>query len=94
MNKEITIIEDIRIIYFWYYHLNPDVNKKEIENAINNHDWKTFEKWLEWEEEQGEKDFVYFPDSASVYINDEYFGELLINEQTFNLIMGNDYECG
>ena len=85
------IINEMRIIYFWYYHLNPKVKTREIESAINNHDWKTFEKWLEWQEEQ---DLVYFPEYADVYINGEYFGELLINEETFNLITNNEYECG
>lgn len=94
MNKESIIIKDIRIIYFWYHHLNPEVDKKEIVKAINNHDWKTFKKWLKWQEEQNVKGFIYFPDSASVYINDDYYGEVLINEQTFDLIMDNDCECG
>lgn len=93
MDRENVIVEDIRIIYLWYHHLNPEVNKKEIETAINNHDWKTFKKWLKWEEEQA-NELVYFPEYADVYVNGEYFGELLINEETFNLIMDNDYECG
>lgn len=85
------VITKIRVVYLWYYHLNPKVKTREIETAINNHDWKTFEKWLKWQEEQ---DLVYFPEYADVYINGEYFGELLINEETFNLITVNDYECG
>lgn len=85
------VITEIRVIYFWYYHLNPKVKTKEIEAAINNHDWKTFAKWLEWQEEQ---DLMYFPEHADVYINGEYFGELLVNEETFNFITDNDYECG
>lgn len=91
MNKENITIKRIEIIYFWYHHLHPEVNKKKICAAINNHDWKTFKEWLEWQKEQ---EFVYFPENAVVYINGEYFGELLINEETFNLITDNDYECG
>lgn len=85
------IITEIRVVYFWYYHLNPKVNKKEIETAINNHDWKTFKKWLIWQEKQK---LVYFPDYADVYINGKYYGQLVINEKTFHLITDNDYECG
>lgn len=91
MNEKGVVIKDIRIVYFWYHHFNPKVNERKIEVAINNHDWKTFEKWLEWQKEQ---DFVYFPESAVVYINGEYYGELIINEDNFNLITENDYECG
>lgn len=91
MDKENIIIKEFEIIYFWYHHLNPKVNKRKVETAINNHKWKKFKKWLKWQEEQ---DFVYFPEYAVVYINGEYFGRLLINEQTFNLITDNEYECG
>lgn len=91
MKNNKTIITEIRIVYLWYYHLNPDVNTKEIETAIKNHDWKTFEKWLKWQETQK---LEYFPSYASVFINSNYIGELLINEQTFKQITDNDYECG
>lgn len=85
------IINKIHVVYLWYYHLNPNVNTKEIEKAIDNHDWKTFKKWLEWQKTQP---LMYFPDYADVYINKEYVGKLIINEENFNLITCNDYECG
>lgn len=91
MNKEIAIVKNISIIYLWYHHFNPKINEKKIETIINNHDWETFKRWLEWQKTQ---DLLYFPETAPVFINEKYYGELLINEENFNLITDNDYECG
>ena len=82
---------NIRIVYLWYWHLNPKIDTKEISTAINNHDWKTFNKWFKWQKKQT---LVYLPNKAEVYINEEYIGQVTINKNTFNLITDNDYECG
>ena len=86
-------IKEIRIVYLWYTHLNPEVTKntKEIDKAIDNHDWEYFSKWLEW---QKNEKLLYFPDGAEVYIDGEYMGDLILNESNFHLITVNDHECG
>ena len=83
--------KNVSIVYLWYTHMSPKVKTKEISNAINNHDWKTFKKWLAW---QSKEPLEYFPKTAAVFYGNEYVGELFITEQTFELIMDNDYECG
>ena len=85
------ITDKIRIIYLWYWHLDPRVNTKEIDEAIKNHDWKTFNKWMEWQKKQT---LLYLPDWAEVYINEEYIGQVTITKETFDLITDNDHECG
>jgi hypothetical protein len=87
------VIKEIRVVYLWYTHLNPFVTKKAkfIEKIINDHDWEKFSKWLEWQ--QSEK-LLYFPDSAEVYIDGKYMGNIILNEKNFHLITINDFECG
>ena len=79
------------VVYLWYNHLNPHLKIKEIEEALNNHNWKVFKKWLKWQEKQP---LMYFPSHADVYVGNEYIGQILINKDTFHLITSNDHECG
>ena len=91
--KEITMDSDVDILYQWYWHLNPNVNTKEIECAIENHDYKTFMKWFEKLEKEP---WEYLPTTANIYIDHTYIGTVCVvyNEELFSLITENDHECG
>lgn len=91
--KEITMDSDVEIFYQWYNHLNPNVDTKEIECAIENHDYKTFMKWFnKLEKEQWE----YLPTEANIYSGDVYVGTVCVvyDEKLFSLIADSGYECG
>jgi hypothetical protein len=90
---EITMDSDVDILYQWYTHLNPDVDVKEIECAIENHDYQTFMKWFD--KLQGEE-LEYLPTEAYIYINNAYVGTVCVvyDEGLFAMITDNDHECG
>jgi hypothetical protein len=91
--KEITLDSDVELHYQWYTHLNPKVNTKEIDAAIENHDYKTFSKWVKMFENAP---WEYFPSMASIWSGDAYVGTVCVayDEALFSLITSNDHECG
>lgn len=93
LEKEITMDTDVEISYLWYNHLNPNVDTKEIETAIDNHDYKTFIKWFNKLENEP---WEYLPISAAIWSGDVYIGTVCVvyDERLFSLITSNDHECG
>ena len=90
---EITMDSDVEIYYQWYTHLNPNVNTKAIEDAIENHDYKTFTKWLN---KLSQEPWEYLPSRANLWSGDAYIGTVCVayDEELFSLITDNGYECG
>ena len=90
---ELTMESDVELFYQWYWHLNPKVNTKEIEEAIENHDYKTFMKWFNMLEKEP---WEYLPTRANIWAGDTYVGTVCVayDEGLFSLITGNDHECG
>lgn len=91
--KEITMDSDVNIFYQWYTHLNPNVNIAEIENAIDNHDYKTFMKWFNKLENEP---WEYLPTRAEIWCDDAYIGTICVvyDVKLFSLIADNGHECG
>ena len=85
--------------YYWYDHLllreNGDAEK--VQKAIKEHDFDTFMKfYLKYTNITSEgEDIVFFPEYASIYINDDYVGEYyILSEYGFNQITDSEFECG
>ena len=91
--KEITLDSDVELHYQWYTHLNPKVNTKEIDASIENHDYKTFSRWVKMFENEP---WEYFPSRAYIWAGDTYVGTVCVvyDEGLFSLITGSDHECG
>lgn len=95
---------DCSVIYFWYDHLvlrkNGDAEK--VTKAINDGDYDTFMKFYHkypsfktYYEDLGECEVYYFPDTASIFYNDEIIGRIDITTQEgFNFITDSEFECG
>ena len=84
---------EVEVVYYWFDHLNPNVDTNEISKAIQTHDYETFYKWftvLLYE------NYKYLPSSALIYIDDECVGEIFIadSEDMFSLITFSEHECG
>lgn len=90
---DLTLDAEVAVIYYWYHHLNPDIDKKEIEAAIAAHDYETFIKWFTAFEADS---FSYFPSEAFIAVGDEIVGTLCVvyDPKVFALITDADYECG
>jgi hypothetical protein len=90
---EITMDSEVDIFYQWYTHLNPDVDVKEIESAIEDHDYETFIKWFE---RLISEEWEYLPTAANIYIGNNYVGTVCVayDEGLFSLITDYDHECG
>ena len=91
--KEISLDSEVQLHYQWYTHLNPKVDTKEIEAAIDNHDYKTFSKWVRLFEDEP---YEYFPSRADIWSDDAYIGTVCViyDKTLFSLITSNDHECG
>lgn len=91
--KEITLDSEVELHYQWYTHLNPKINVREIEAAIDNHDYKTFSKWVRMFEDEP---WEYFPSRADIWSDNAYIGTvcILYDKTLFSLITGNGHECG
>ena len=86
---------DVEVIYYWYHHMNPNVDQKEINEIIIGHDFKKF--WdISEEIEENSPCLCYFPETACVVSKDEYIGDLNIfrSEETFACITWSECECG
>ena len=86
---------EVEVVYYWYHHMNPNVNQKEINAIIMSHDFKRF--WdISEEIEENSPYLCYFPATAHVLSKDEYIGDLNIfrSEETFACITWSECECG
>ena len=90
---EITLDSDVEIYYQWYTHLNPNVDVKEIEDSIENHDYKTFTKWFE---KLVSEPWEYLPTRANIWSGNAYVGTVCVvyDKKLFSLITDNGHECG
>lgn len=84
---------EVEIVYYWFDHLNPDVDMDEIDKAIQTHDYETFYKWfvkLLYEK------YNYLTSSAFIYIEGECVGEIFIADSPdmFSLITCSEHKCG
>lgn len=88
-----TLDSEVAVVYQWFHHFNPNVDTKEIWNAIENHDYKTFMKWYNFLRNE---DLTYLPSRAAIWIDDCYVGDVCVvyEPETFALISDEDYECG
>lgn len=73
--SEFYLDDEVEVDYYWYDHLMPDEKRKEIQKAIDNHDFKTFKKY---QEEYEDCDITYFPSSAFIYKGDEAIGSVCV----------------
>lgn len=91
--EELTMDTDIEVVYYWYHHLNPDFDKKAVTAAIEEHDFNAFRRWCSV---VGKDRSLYFPDTATIFVDDTPIGSLdvLFDARHFALISGSDYECG
>lgn len=89
----IEVTDRMEVFYVWNHHMNPEVCCKmnEIDIMIENHDWESFKKWLEWEKKQ---DMEYFPKTIKVGFDDEFEKEIELNEHNFKTITFVENECG
>lgn len=93
MDVHPTLDSEVSIIYQWFHHCHPNIDTKEIWDAIKNHDYKTFMKWYNFFECD---DLTYLPSSAMICIEDYYVGDVCVayKPEIFALITDEDYECG
>ena len=84
---------EVEIVYYWFDHLNPDVDIYEINNAIKTHDYETFSKWFD---KLLHEKYNYLTSSAYIYIEDVCVGEIFIADSAdmFSLISWSEHECG
>lgn len=82
---------EVEIIYHWYDHLvrntNPEIIK-EIEFALNTHNWELFTKYF-WDEEC----IINLPYNVCIYYDDEVIGYMYLKD-CFEYITFSEYECG
>ena len=83
---------DCEVLYFWYDHFDPRINRKFLQYVIERHDYETFREWYD---RFVDEPLTYFPSTASIFINDDLVGEVVIlSKGTFDLITFNEAECG
>lgn len=94
--------------YYWYHHMLPDEERKEIQNAIESKDYDKFlELYKEYQIKAIEDGFyseeyktwypmTYLPDTVYVYKDDSEEPELeyIACKSTFKAITHSECECG
>ena len=86
LNSEITDIN-----YYWYHHMMDNLTRSKIQSSFCNYDYSTWRYF----KDRLNRGITYLPSTASVYCNNEYVGEILINcPELFNLITYSECECG
>ena len=90
---DVTLDTEVEVGYQWFHHCNPNLNRDEVWESIEQHDYNTFYKWYEtfmtdhW---------VYLPSTANIYVGDECIGEISVawHPSVFSLVSFQDCECG
>lgn len=87
------MIKKMEVSYVYNHHMNHELwhCMSEVDAMIENHDWESFKKWLEWEKKQ---DMEYFPKTITVRFDREWEGEIELNEHNFKTITFVEHECG
>lgn len=99
--KEDKVIADISIIpeeevecwYYWYDHLTRGSKAvKDIETALNTHNWRLFEQYLYNEVPH----HCTLPYEMVVFskMSGEILGHLALSKETMPFIQHSEYECG
>ena len=86
---------EVEVVYYWYHHMNPNVNQKEINEVIMSHNFNKF--WdISEEIEENSPYLCYFPETAHIFSKDEHIGDLNIfrSKETFACITWSECECG
>lgn len=84
--------------YFFYHHMDmPTEDQYQVEEAVENHDFKSFmEMYKKWQ--KGRKDgFCYLPDKVMVSYGDkenDYFEMSILNKENFERLTYAECECG
>lgn len=93
-----TINLDCEIGYFWYDHfiLRENGDVEIVQRAIEEGDYDTFmEMYNKYEHQEKYNFWHFFPDEASLLVNDTVIGYIYITKpEGFKLITFNEYECG
>ena len=81
----------LKVIYNFYYHLDPNFPKDDIITYIKNNNYKSFMKmYNQWGE-------LYLLKYAFVYSDEDYEHSVttdITNEYNFKQITFTEYECG
>lgn len=93
MPVKLTPETEVSVIYQWFHHMDPGLDKDAAFEVIRNQDYKAFQKL---HARFIRENFLYFPDTATIFADDEYIGEVVVaySPDTFALIADQDYECG
>lgn len=93
--------------YYWYHHMMPSKDREAIQQAINNHDFKTFIKYYKIYNSKGIQKgqyheeikcfcpVIYLPNTA-LYTDKRGFTRSLdiLCKGNFNRITSSESECG
>ena len=97
----------MQYIYYWYHHMMPDNERKEIEKALNEKDYFKFIdlykkysieaiKYGQYIEEfQSWCPMIFLPDQISIGNGDNHEGYLnILDKESFEKITHYECECG
>lgn len=97
----------MQYIYYWYHHMMPDNERKEIEKALNEKDYFKFIdlykkysieaiKYGQYIEEfQSWCPMIFLPDQISIWNGDNHEGYLsILDKENFEKITHHECECG
>lgn len=87
--------EEVDCNYYWYDHLYRTINPKALGTitlSIATHDWDTFKLYYY----NNIKTPCTLPDGFAIFTKDTdiLLGHMDLNEETFQYITFNEYECG
>ena len=87
----VNLEDEVEVIYYWYHHMIDKSIRDEIQTAIDNHDYKTFDKYFE-----NDRYAWCLPTSAHICTDKDSIGTVMIcgNQEMFNLITYSECECG
>ena len=97
----------MQYIYYWYHHMMPDNERKEIEKVLNEKDYFKFIdlykkysieaiKYGQYIEEfQSWYPMTFLPDQISIWNGDNHEGYLsILDKENFEKITHHECECG
>lgn len=87
--------KDFSVLYFWYHHMMPQLNREEISAAIRNGDYRRFrELQADWNNMYADEGMIFLPSYATLWYKDCPIGHIDLNsEEGFKLIDFEECEC-
>ena len=83
---------EVEVNYYWYHHMMPDNTRKYIECIIQH---GMYNEFALISDELNSDEICYLPQEASIYIDEEYIGALLLDGKTsLKMITHSECECG